>query len=109
MIWSGLEAEAAMITASLMSIRPLLVKVFPSLFPSTHAHEYSNSASWRPKEANTLSGRIWGGGRSAAGSEVELKSHDDEDGKSGDIKVRTEFEIREATLNHHASGSESGG
>lgn len=52
-----------------------------------------------------MSGRIWGAG----GSEVELKSRDDSKGDDGDgrgnIKVRTDFEITETTLDD-ASGSD---
>jgi hypothetical protein len=101
-IWSIVEIYTAMICASLMSIRPLLVKYFPSLFPTTAAHDYSGTTSWRPKESANASARIWSGG--PTGSEVELRSRAEEEDK-GAMKVHRDFEITDTRLDD-VSGSE---
>ena len=51
-IWSDIETYTAIICSCLMCIRPLLVKCFPTLFPSTHASSTSNS---NPKSNKYLS------------------------------------------------------
>lgn len=90
-----------MIAASLMTIRPLMVKLFPRLFLTTNDSQptNSNSAAWRPKEFNVIRGRIWSkrSGTDTA-SEVQLTTHDVGNEESGELKVRvrTEFEMNEA-------------
>lgn len=97
-----------MIAASLMTIRPVLVKIFPTIFNSTNSQAYSHSSSWRSRNLKVLNREARGGSNEAGASEVELKTSDSSDGKENQIQVRTEFGMRERTIDD-TSGSENGG
>jgi hypothetical protein len=111
-IWSIIEVSTAMICACLMSIRPLLVKWFPSIFPtstSANSNQYAQN-QWRPH-----GGKYWNDSPSNNGA-VELESKEDlsrstdEDRgsesvkKDQTIKVTREFTVRES---HYESESTS--
>ena len=83
-VWSIVEVYTAIICASLVSIRPLIAKLIPSLFPTTRATETrskitSSAPAWPLKVGSRISGRL----RSKHGT--ELVSDDemtvDENGK----------------------------
>jgi hypothetical protein len=84
-IWSIIEVYTAIICASLVSIRPLIAKLIPTLFPTTRgtadtkSKTNSSTPVWPLKVNSRLSGRL----RSNHGT--ELHSEDemtvDENGK----------------------------
>lgn len=68
-IWSIVEVYSAIICASLISIRPLIAKIFPRLFPTTRTTE-SRSKTRSPAWPGTFGSRISGKFRSNHGTEL---------------------------------------
>jgi hypothetical protein len=75
--WSIIEVSTAIICASLVSIRPLIAKLIPSLFPTTKAADTKNRTAssgivaWPSKESSKVSARI------RSGNGTVLLSNDD--------------------------------
>ena len=71
-IWSIVEVYTAIICASLVSLRPLIAKVIPNLFPTTRAtadsksRTNSSAPAWPLKVSSRLSGKL----RSNNGTEL---------------------------------------
>ncbi|KAG9242064.1 hypothetical protein BJ878DRAFT_517457 [Calycina marina] len=112
-IWSILEVYTAAICSSLITIRPLLIKCFPSLFP----------ASTNPQSTGQQLSSSWRGGinfRSSnnrfSNNRFELMSRDDmttgctENDQRLRIQMTTNFELKEERTGDTASecGSSTG-
>jgi hypothetical protein len=97
-----------MICASLVAIRPLLVKYAPSLFPAStdQGSTYTVKQSWRPPISQPTEHKIW----SQRGQDLELASSEglnrteSHSGLEEGIKMTTHFEMEVETM---ASGPSS--
>lgn len=110
-----------MICASLMALRPLLVKWFPGLFPTTRTYSDTyvsgSNPSWRPRVSQKYSGKIWSASATGNSNGVELESteklqHVETGTELEGIKKTTKFEmeIEEGNDGHghgHGAGTES--
>jgi len=106
-IWSIIEIYTAMICASLMAIRPLLVKWFPRFFPASTTKQntsYVSNQSWRPQISHRSNQKIWS--RNDGG--LELASTEDVTGNNaGGIKKTTQFALEVETQSPHARSETS--
>jgi hypothetical protein len=103
-IWSEIEMYMAVICACLMCIRPLLLKYFPALFPTTK----KSSDRSGPLPGNPT----WGQKRVSRGvmlsNESELSTATTKkDTLSGGINVLTEFELEMDRKLHSSTSAEA--
>jgi hypothetical protein len=75
-IWSDIEAYTAVICSCLMAIRPLLMKCFPTLFPSTRPSAFDpGSGSSRARQTWGIKvGDMWSGSKINTGLNSGLNS-----------------------------------
>ncbi|KFY73513.1 hypothetical protein V499_06413 [Pseudogymnoascus sp. VKM F-103] len=104
-LWSVLEDYVAVICASLMCLRPLIVRCFPSLFPTSNAESKNTQSGWGAARNSKLASKLG----VASNKGYELKSEDgDAKGGGGGIRVQKAWATKTSSVGDVEEESEGG-
>ncbi|OBT44509.1 hypothetical protein VE00_04892 [Pseudogymnoascus sp. WSF 3629] len=104
-LWSVLEDYVAVICASLMCLRPLIVRCFPSLFPTSNAESKNTQSGWGAARNSKLASKLG----VASNKGYELKSEDgDASGGGGGIRVQKAWATKTSSVGDGDGDEEEG-